>query len=229
MTLSAALRVWVWRNTCSSLGSKAQTSHKHPNSFASDGKAPLAFSLCVLLQQIIPPRPRPFVNYLAGAGDRTETFTGFRTAGRSFGGFAPWSVALSTGTYSSSLCASTQRSMRPPRLISPRPTKSEGNSRRSRKISSRGSTYFAVAILPRRTTSPVSFRMSDSARQSRQRGSGYVGLPGSMSFAAIWRTRSSVTSVSGGSKPASEVITKDPDTVGGGAAKAFAYDNLPRK
>src|SRR5579859_6098334 len=122
MTLSAALRVWVWRNTCSRLGSKAQTSHKHPNSFASDGKAPLAFSLCVLLQQIIPPRPRPFVNYLAGAGDRTETFTGFRTAGRSFGGFAPWSVALSTGTYSSSLCASTQRSMRPPRLISPRPT-----------------------------------------------------------------------------------------------------------
>ena len=43
--------------------------------------------------------------------------------------------------------------MRPPRLISPRPTKAGGNSSRSPKIGSSTSTYFPEAMLPSSTTS----------------------------------------------------------------------------
>src|SRR6202008_3914060 len=54
--------------------------------------------------------------------------------GTSFGGLGPRRMALRTGAYASSLPASTERSMSPPRLISPRPTNSIGKSRRSWKI-----------------------------------------------------------------------------------------------
>src|SRR6516225_7462609 len=44
------------------------------------------------------------------------------TEGTSLGGLVPRRMALRTGAYTSSLPASTERSMSPPRLISPRPT-----------------------------------------------------------------------------------------------------------
>src|SRR5581483_6809302 len=54
--------------------------------------------------------------------------------GGSFGGRAPCSVAPMTGTYGSSSPSRALRSSKPPRLMSPRPTKSIGNSSRSPKI-----------------------------------------------------------------------------------------------
>ena len=48
---------------------------------------------------------------------------------------------------------STQRSIRPPRLMSPRPTKCGGNISRSPKIGSSSSTYLPDAMLPSSTTS----------------------------------------------------------------------------
>ena len=46
--------------------------------------------------------------------------------GGSSAGAAPWRTAPATATYASSSPARTQRSSRPPRLMSPRPTKSIG-------------------------------------------------------------------------------------------------------
>src|SRR5688500_16262121 len=73
--------------------------------------------------------------------------------GSSLGGRWPLRNAPATGTYVSSLMASAQRNISPPRLMSPRPTNSCGNSSRSPKTSSRTSTYLPVAILPSRMTS----------------------------------------------------------------------------
>ena len=84
--------------------------------------------------------------------------------GASLGGRGPWRTAPSTGTYGSSSPLRAARSIRPPRLMSPRPTKSIGNSSRAPKTSVSTSTYFAEAMLPRRTTSHSGPISSSSAR-----------------------------------------------------------------
>src|SRR6185312_13469928 len=71
--------------------------------------------------------------------------------GSNLGGRAPRKGAPSTGMYGSSTPARAWRNISPPRLISPRPTKSAGNKRRSPKISSSGLVYFALATLPSNT------------------------------------------------------------------------------
>src|SRR5262245_49667604 len=68
--------------------------------------------------------------------------------GGSFGGLAPWRTAPMTGPYGSSTPSRAWRSSNPPRLMSPRPTKSTGNRSRSPKMLVRMSTYFGDATLP---------------------------------------------------------------------------------
>ena len=150
-------------------------------------------------------------------------------SGASLGGLVPRRTAFTTGMYDSSFPAATERSMMPPRLISPRPTNSAGKSSRSRKMSSNGSTYFGVAMLPSRMISPASFKLSARNRQSRSRGVRYLSLAGSMSFPANSRSRSTDITVSGLSNPAEVVMTNDPDRSAGGREKAPAYASFPRK
>src|SRR5690348_1750529 len=88
----------------------------------------------------------------------------------SFGGRGPWRIEFATGTYVSGVPFLTARSIKPPRLMSPRPANSEGNISFAPKIPSSGSTYFCVATLPSRTTSlrPI---FAASLLASRSRGS----------------------------------------------------------
>ena len=62
--------------------------------------------------------------------------------------------------------------------MSPRPTKSMGNSRRSPKIPSRMSTYFGDAMLPRRTTSHSGPISASNARALLSSGRRYAALSG---------------------------------------------------
>src|SRR6267142_3875870 len=116
--------------------------------------------------------------------------------GSSFGGRAPCRLAPASGTYGSSNPAITQRSMSPPRLMSPRPTKSGGNISRSPKIGSSRSTYFPDATLPRSTTSQSGPIASRSALADCSSGLRYVWLRRSMSPVANARNDSTVTIVS---------------------------------
>ena len=72
--------------------------------------------------------------------------------------------------------ASTQRSISPPRLMSPRPTKAGGNIRRSPKIGSSTSTYLPDAMLPSSTTSQSGPTAARSARAPRSSGRRYAAL-----------------------------------------------------
>src|SRR5438270_327090 len=91
-------------------------------------------------------------------------------AGGNLGGRAPWRLAVATGTWVSCSPLRAQRSIRPPRLMSPRPANSAGKRSRWPKIFSKGSTYFGVAMLPRRTTSHLVPMCSAIKLASRSRG-----------------------------------------------------------
>ena len=71
----------------------------------------------------------------------------------SFSGRFPCRIAPAIGSYSNSWSSATHRRRRPPLLISPRPTKLDGNKRRSPKKRIKGSAYFLVLILPSKTAS----------------------------------------------------------------------------
>src|SRR5205085_3711299 len=73
--------------------------------------------------------------------------------GASFGGRFPFKTAPATEMYRSSVRSAAQRSIKPPRLMSPRPTKSDGKRRRFLKCFKKTSTYFPVAMLPSKTIS----------------------------------------------------------------------------
>src|SRR5438067_3068897 len=73
--------------------------------------------------------------------------------GSSFGGRFPFKTAPATEMYRSSVRSAAQRSIKPPRLMSPRPTKSAGKRKRSLKYFRKTSTYFPVAMLPSKTMS----------------------------------------------------------------------------
>src|SRR6266850_2853986 len=154
--------------------------------------------------------------------------------GSSFGGRAPCRLAPASGTYGSSNPAITQRSMSPPRLMSPRPTKSGGNISRSPKIGSSRSTYFPDATLPRSTTSQSGPIASRSALADCSSGLRYVWLRRSMSPVANARNDSTVTIVSTDRRPAFDVMASTPPAVtgsvaSGGRANRRAYASLPRK
>src|SRR5205085_1610040 len=69
--------------------------------------------------------------------------------------------------------AHEQRSRRPPRLMSPRPTNEGGNNSRSPKISTSTSAYLPVAMLPSSTASPRLPSRRESASASRTSASRY--------------------------------------------------------
>src|SRR5713101_3799998 len=71
---------------------------------------------------------------------------------RSFVGRGPRLAASASSTYVNSSPLSTHLSIRPPLLISPRPTNSVGKRSLSSKASPRMPRYFDVATLPRNTT-----------------------------------------------------------------------------
>src|SRR5436305_1054039 len=90
--------------------------------------------------------------------------------GSSFGGRFPFRMAPATETYFSSQRSTAQRRSNPPRLMSPRPTKSAGKQRRCPKCSRRTSTYFAVAMLPSKTIWASAGNFFASCRTSRSSG-----------------------------------------------------------
>ena len=75
---------------------------------------------------------------------------------------------------------STQRSISPPRLMSPRPTKPAETRSRSPKIGSSTSTYLPDAMLPSSTTSHSGPTASSSARRACSSGRRYAALPRSI-------------------------------------------------
>ena len=131
------------------------------------------------------------------------------------GGRVPRRTAVATGTYSSSAPSRTARSSTPPRLMSPRPTNVDGNSRRVPRCSSSGLVYFGEATLPSSTTSRVG--SAHTRRRSRTNGSTKRGSSASMGTALNSRSASSVTGVSGGNRPLLAVMTKA--SVGGKGAR----------
>src|SRR5258705_5607718 len=149
--------------------------------------------------------------------------------GSSLGGLRPWRTAPAIGTYASSRAASTQRSMSPPRLMSPRPTKSEGKRRRPSSRLSITSTYFPVAMLPSRITVSSPESAEASVAESRSRGSRNFGSPAVTPISAISRRSSSPTIVSGGTSPRPGVITRTPWGIARVRVKARPYASLPRK
>ena len=113
------------------------------------------------------------------------------------------------------------RSSRPPRLMSPRPTKSTGNRSRSPKISSSTSTYFGDAMLPSSTTS------QSRPDLARQRARALLERPAvarrCRDRCRRRRTRASpsrVTSVSGLRRPAFGVMMCTPRPTTGLPARA---------
>src|SRR5262245_12201516 len=128
----------------------------------------------------------------------------------------------------------THRSIRPPRLMSPRPTKWTGNSKRSPKIGSNRSTYLPDATLPRSTTSQSGPTASRTAHADRSSGPRYDAFLRSMSPSANPRNDSIVTGVSAARSPVLVVMTRTPPaatgSVGsGGRANRRAYASFPRK
>jgi hypothetical protein len=157
------------------------------------------------------------------------TPSGVQFFGESFGGLGPRLTADSTGIYSNSKPLSAQRSISPPRLISPRPTNSLGNKRSTPKHSSSGSTYLALAILPRSTTLQPLGSARASARALRQRGSRYRASFGSIGTLDIPLRSSIVTTVSGGRRPLEVVIISCGGKPIGGFENLFTYAIFPRK
>ncbi len=102
--------------------------------------------------------------------------------------------------------------------MSPRPTNSEGNINRAPKRPRKGSTYFGVAILPSSTASQSSPIAAESARASRSRGIRYRDSVAATGTEEISHNSSSVTTLSGDTKPRDAVITMMPGTPGGGSA-----------
>src|SRR5688572_1936316 len=130
--------------------------------------------------------------------------------------------------------ASTQRSSRPPRLMSPRPTNAGGNTRRSPKIGCRTSTYFPDAMLPSRTTSHSGPTASRSALAPCSSGPRYAAFARSIDTAAKASSDFRVIGVSADRNPAFGVITSTPlpatgSDGSGGLANRRAYASLPRK
>ena len=91
-----------------------------------------------------------------------------RGRGTSRGGRCPWCTAPRRECGRGSVAASTARSIRPPRLMSPRPTKSAGKSSLPPSASWKSSTYFPLATLPRtRTRSAAPRSRRGGARPAR--------------------------------------------------------------
>ena len=87
-----------------------------------------------------------------GAAQRS----GRAAAAAGVGGRLPRRTAPAIGAYSSSTPSAALRSSRPPRLMSPRPTKSIGNRRRvAEDLEQNGRRTSAEAMLPSSTTSAV--------------------------------------------------------------------------
>ena len=124
----------------------------------------------------------------------------------------------------------------PPRLMSPRPTKSDGNTRRSPKIPCSTSTYFGDAMLPRRTTShsaPVPATSPAIARALCSSGPRYWDYRRRRQPARTRGARRGSRGYRQERRPAPGVMTKTPgpemdDSRSGGLANARAYASLPR-
>jgi hypothetical protein len=101
--------------------------------------------------------------------------------------------------------------MRPPRLISPRPTNSAGKRGSCGKAESSTSTYLGVAMLPSKTGSPPGPSACASDLASCGRGLRNSSAQGSMSVFARSATSSSVTLTEGARSPRLGVITNTPE------------------
>lgn len=84
-------------------------------------------------------------------------------------------------------------------------------------------------MLPSSTTSQCDPIFSQSNRASLSRGMRYPESEASTRPVVISRKSSSVTSRSGETRPAEDVISTIPGTPAGALAKARAYASLPRK
>jgi len=134
-----------------------------------------------------------------------------------------------TATYSSSTASRTHFSNIPPRLMSPLPTNSAGNTRRSLNTSATGSTYFGVAMLPSSTTSVALPNFSATPRASLLSGPRYRSSSRSTRPTAISSRSLTVTTSLGCRNPREGVMTNTPGQFAGGAANLSAYASFPRK
>ena len=155
--------------------------------------------------------------------------------GSSFGGRWPCRAAPASGTYSSSRPAVTQRSIRPPRLMSPRPTKC----RRKHQALAEDRQQQIDVLARRDAAEQHDLAVGPDGRQQRARAParaarGRRRFARSMSSSAKPRNEPSVTGVSAARRPAFGVITEhtagDTGSAGsGGRANRRAYASLPRK
>ncbi len=125
--------------------------------------------------------------------------------------------------------ARTDRSSSPPRLMSPRPTKSDGNTRRSPKTPVSTSTYFADAMLPSSTTSQSGPISAASAPALAISGRRYLGSAAEMSTLANAWSASIVTAVSALRRPAFGVMTSAPLPASGASDPAAARSGARRR
>src|SRR5690242_19159537 len=177
-----------------------------PQAFTNQRRFPFRSALNIPADVFV--RPGEVICKIRGFARPLQADENYRFRHRSnLGGRAPCSTAPSTGTYESSVPERAARSISPPRLISPRPTKSAGNSRRSPNTSSSGSVYFALATLPSSTCAHSGPACWSSNLAVRSKASRYTRLFSWTGISAIAFSCSTVIGVSGGTRPAPGTIT----------------------